>query len=44
MSWKPEIDELKKRAELAEELGGKKSRNYQHSIGKILRESGLTCF
>ena len=34
MSWKPEIDELKKRAELAEELGGKKSRNYQHSIGK----------
>lgn len=34
MSWKPEIDELKKRGELAEELGGKKGRDYQHSIGK----------
>jgi acetyl-CoA carboxylase carboxyltransferase component len=34
MSWKPEIDELKRRGEFAEELGGKKGIDYQHSIGK----------
>ena len=34
MSWKPEVDELKKRGAFAEELGGKKGRDYQHSIGK----------
>ena len=34
MSWKSEVDELNKRAGLAEQLGGKKGRDYQHSIGK----------
>ena len=34
MSWKPEVDELNKRGTFAEELGGKKGRDYQHSIGK----------
>ncbi|MBE89363.1 MAG: propionyl-CoA carboxylase [Rhodospirillaceae bacterium] len=34
MSWKPEVDELNKRGVFAEELGGKKGRDYQHSIGK----------
>jgi len=34
MSWKPEIDELERRAEFARALGGKKAIDYQHSIGK----------
>ena len=34
MSWKPEIDELKRRGDFAEELGGPKGIDYQHSIGK----------
>jgi acetyl-CoA carboxylase carboxyltransferase component len=34
MSWKPEIDELKRREEFARALGGEKGVAYQHGIGK----------
>ncbi len=34
MSWKPEIDQLKRREQFARELGGEKAVAYQHSIGK----------
>ncbi len=34
MSWKPEIDELKRREGFARALGGEKAIAYQHSIGK----------
>ncbi len=35
MTWQPEIDELKKRHELAEKMGGETGVNYQHSQGKL---------
>ena len=33
MTWKSEIDELKKRQAFALELGGEKSVAFQHSLG-----------
>ena len=35
MTWKPEVDQLKKRQAFALELGGEKSIDYQHSLGKF---------
>jgi acetyl-CoA carboxylase carboxyltransferase component len=35
MSWKPEIDELRKREALAEEMGGPEKRALQKSRGKL---------
>ncbi|MEE9518565.1 MAG: carboxyl transferase domain-containing protein [Candidatus Adiutricales bacterium] len=35
MSWKPEIEELKKRQESARRLGGEDSIAYQHRLGKF---------
>ncbi len=35
MSWKPEIDELRRREALAEEMGGGEKLERQHSRGKL---------
>ncbi|UJL45531.1 methylmalonyl-CoA carboxyltransferase [Virgibacillus sp. NKC19-16] len=35
MSWKPEIDELRKREELAHEMGGEENLNKHYSRGKM---------
>ena len=35
MSWKPEIEELRKRSRMAEEMGGKEKVARQHAFGKL---------
>ncbi len=35
MSWKPEIDELKRRRALARETGGAEKVERQHHFGKL---------
>ncbi len=35
MSWKPEIDELKRRSALAREMGGREKVERQHYFGKL---------
>jgi len=35
MSWKPEVDEILKRKELAKELGGADAVQRQHQLGKL---------
>ena len=43
MTWKPEIDELRERQELARRMGGKEKVERQHHYGKLTIRERIDC-
>ena len=44
MVWQPEIDEISKRVELAERMGGQEGIDVQHKRGKLTIRERLDLF